>query len=92
VTVGTKVEKRTTVGVSYDDFGEIVYKDDEFIVGSVYMNDHFTNSFKPLYSNANYSSLLYFHLAFHSSPDPWLVLRACFSTVAYLQGINTSYV
>ncbi|OAJ42904.1 hypothetical protein BDEG_26296 [Batrachochytrium dendrobatidis JEL423] len=35
VTVGTKVEKRTSVGVSYDDFGEIVYKDDEFIVGSV---------------------------------------------------------
>ena len=26
VTVGTKVEKRTAVGVSYDDFGEIVYK------------------------------------------------------------------
>ncbi len=35
VTVGTKVEKRTSVGVSYDDFGEIVYKDDEFVVGSV---------------------------------------------------------
>jgi hypothetical protein len=35
VTVGTKVEKRTSVGVSYDDFGEIVYKDDEFVVGSI---------------------------------------------------------
>ncbi|KAH9266973.1 hypothetical protein BASA84_000883 [Batrachochytrium salamandrivorans] len=35
VTVGTKVEKRTSAGISYDDFGDIVYKDDEFIVGSV---------------------------------------------------------
>jgi hypothetical protein len=35
VTVVTKVEKRTYVGVSYDDFVEIVYKDDKFIVGSV---------------------------------------------------------
>ncbi len=35
VTIGTKVEKRTSAGVSYDDFGEIVYREDEFIVGSV---------------------------------------------------------
>jgi len=35
VTVGTKVEKKTSVGVSYDEFGKIVYKDDEFIVGSI---------------------------------------------------------
>lgn len=35
VTIGTKVEKKTSAGVLYDDFGEIVYKDDEFIVGSV---------------------------------------------------------
>ena len=35
VTVGTKVEKRISAGVSHDDFGEIVYKDDEFVVGSV---------------------------------------------------------
>lgn len=34
VTVGTKVDKITPVGISHD-FGEIVYKDDEFIVGSV---------------------------------------------------------
>jgi len=35
VTIGTKIEKRTSAGVSYDDFGEIVYRDDEFIGGSV---------------------------------------------------------
>ncbi len=31
VTIVTKVEKRTSAGVSYDDFGEIIYRDDEFI-------------------------------------------------------------
>ena len=34
-TIGTKVENRTSAGVSHDDFGEIVYRADEFIVGSV---------------------------------------------------------
>jgi hypothetical protein len=35
VTFGAKIEKRTSAGVSYDDFGEKVYRVDEFIVGSV---------------------------------------------------------
>jgi hypothetical protein len=35
VTIGTIVEKRTSAGVSYVVFGEIVHRDDEFIVGSV---------------------------------------------------------
>jgi hypothetical protein len=35
VTTGTKVEKRASAGVSYDGFGEIVHREDEFIVGSV---------------------------------------------------------
>lgn len=29
------MEKRASAGVSYDDFGEVVYEDDEFVVGSV---------------------------------------------------------
>ena len=35
VTVGTRMEKRTCVGISCDNLGQIVYKDDGFIVGSV---------------------------------------------------------
>ena len=46
VTVGTKVKKRTSAGVSYDDFGEIVYKDDEFVVGSVIFRRKLNRLFK----------------------------------------------
>jgi hypothetical protein len=35
VAIGIKFEKRTSAGVSSDDFGEIVYSDDEFILGPI---------------------------------------------------------
>jgi hypothetical protein len=35
VTIGTKLEKKTWIGVSYSEFGEIVYQDDDFVVGLV---------------------------------------------------------